>query len=127
MSKTFKFMTLLGNGIAFANVLRPTEKLTFTGSSVNLPGTVNGNRVQTIQNKITLVEPVKVLPEGCTDQCAALSATLSASVSFSSPVQNIEELKDLWKKTKEAVDTAIANENILLGFRPAATSTFTLE
>lgn len=126
-TKTFKYLSLLGSGIAFANVARPAERLTFTGGSVNLPGSVNGRRVQAVQNKITLTAPAQVLPEGCTDTCMALTATISASVMFSSPVENVSDLQDQWTKLKDAVDTAIADNNILLGFKPSANSTFTLE
>lgn len=126
-TKTFKYYGLLGNGIAFANITTPNERLNFTGSTTQLPGTVNGRRIPVVQNKIVLAIPTLVLPEGCVDVCSALSATISASVQFSSPVESITDLQDVWSKLKDAVDTAIADHSILLGFRPAASSTFVLE
>jgi len=76
--KTYKFITLQGNGISFANIARPSDRVSFTGNSVNIPGTVNGKRVAALQNVIANNRVVSVLPEGCTDTCSALTATLSA-------------------------------------------------
>ncbi|UHR49756.1 MAG: hypothetical protein [Hangzhou levivirus 2] len=126
MSKTYKFMTTSGSGLVFANVQKPTDVIRFSGSSVNVPGTVNGRRVQAVKNTITMNEQVAVLPEGCTDTCSALIATLSASVSFSGPVSTKDQLTSAWANLKQAVDEAIATDNILLGFKPAATRTFVL-
>lgn len=126
MSKTYKYLSLSGNGIVFANVAKPSDKLSFTGGSANIPGQVGTRRVQTIQNTIANTSTVNVLPEGCTDACSALSATLSARVSLSGPAQNLNELKVLWEETKQAVDSAIADHNVLIGFKPSANATFVL-
>lgn len=126
MSKTYKYLALNGNGIVFANIAKPANKLSFTGGSANIPGQVGTRRVQTIQNTIANTSTVSVLPEGCTDSCSALSATLSARVSLSGPAQNVTELKTLWEETKQAVDMAIAEHNVLLGFKPSANTSFVL-
>lgn len=81
MSKTYKYIALTGAGIAFANVAKPADRLSFTGSTAKIPGQVNNKRVETIQNTIANTSTVNVLPNGCTDACSALSATLSARVS----------------------------------------------
>ena len=69
MSKTYKYLSLLSNGIRFANNAKITDTLTFTGSIVRVPGSVNGKTLQTVQNTVALNVPFSVLPEGCTDQC----------------------------------------------------------
>lgn len=124
--KTYKYIALTGNGITFANIARPSDRLSFTGSSANIPGSVNNKRVATIQNTIANNRTVNVLPEGCTDTCSALAATLSARVSLSGPASSVAELKELWAETKTAVDQAIADHQILIGFKPSANTTFTL-
>lgn len=125
-TKTYKYIALTGNGITFANIARPTDRLSFTGSAANIPGSVNNKRVAAIQNTIANTRVVSVLPDGCTDKCSALAATLSARVSLSGPAANAAELLELWKETKAAVDEAIANHQILIGFKPSANTTFSL-
>lgn len=126
MSKTYKFMTTTQTGLVFANIEKPTDTLRFAGNTVSVPGTVNGRRLSTIRNTITLNEQVPVLPEGCTDTCSALNVTLSSSVTFSSPISSKEVLLAQWANLKQAVDLAIANDNILLGFKPAASRSYEL-
>ena len=122
--KTYKFITLQGNGISFANIARPSDRVSFTGNSVNIPGAVNGKRVAALQNVIANNRVVSVLPEGCTDACSALTATLSARVSFSGPAANAAELEELWTETKSIVDKAISDHKILIGFKPSANTEF---
>lgn len=124
MSKTYVYVSLLSNGIRFANNTKITDTLTFTGNFVNIPGTSNGKRLQTLQNVITLNIPGSVLPDGCTDQCSALSVTSSIRVSFSAPTSLHSETTAAWEQLKQIVDKAIAEDKILTGFKPSANKTF---
>lgn len=126
MPTVYKYFNSNANGITFADLSNPQHILRFSGNTVNVPGMVNGRRVQAVRNTITVNLPTLVLPEGCADSCNALSATLSASVTLSAPAGAKDALIAQWTQLKEAVDSAIADHNILSGFKPAGTASFTL-
>lgn len=126
MSKTYNYLQLLSNGIRFANSAKITDTLTFTGNSVRIPGSVNGRVLQTVQNTISVNTPISVLPEGCVDQCLALSVMASIRVTISAPALSEAHTKQMWLDLKTIVDSAIADKNILSGFKPSANASFTV-
>lgn len=126
MSKTYKYLSLLSNGIRFANNAKITDTLTFTGSMVRIPGSAKGKTLQTVQNTIALNVPFSVLPEGCTDQCSAVSVMGSVRVTFSAPASVEADTKQMWLDLKAIVDEAIATDKILAGFKPSANNVFTV-
>lgn len=125
MSKTYSYYQLLSTGIRFANTTKISDTLTFTGQTINIPGSVNGRKAQTVQNTIALNVPINVLPEGCTDTCSALSATASIRVIISAPASLEANTKMLWADVKSIVDRAIIDSKILQGFKPSANTEFT--
>lgn len=124
--KKFTFLNFLNNGLRFGNVVNIKETLSFTGQSINIPGSVNGRKVQTVQNTVSYNAPISVLPEGCTDQCMALPATVAIRVSISAPASVSTETKAAWEEFKTLVDNAIANDHLLEGFKPAASNNITI-
>lgn len=124
--KNFTFLNFLSNGLRFGNIANAKETLSFTGQSVNIPGSVNGRKVQTVQNTIALNTPISVLPEGCTDTCSALPATIALRLSISAPASSSVTTLAAWKEFKALVDTAFANNNLLEGFKPPAGTNITV-
>lgn len=124
--KQFTFLNFLSNGLRFGNITNVKETLSFTGQSVNIPGSVNGRKVQAVQNTVSLNVPITVLPDGCTDTCSALPATIALRLSLSAPASSSVATIAAWEELKAIVDKAIAINNLLDGFKPPAGTNITV-
>lgn len=124
--KQFTFLNFLSNGLRFGNIANVKETLSFTGQSVNIPGSVNGRKVQAVQNTVSLNTPITVLPVGCTDTCSALPATIALRLSLSAPEASSTAVLAAWEEFKAIVDHAIATNSLLKGFKPPAGTNITV-